>query len=621
MGNRQGTAQASLGLYGLLDCSTNYVEYPYRCHDTDICLLDKLRCDGWYDCPQRDDEENCEIIKCPDGYVCGEAPFNDFPPPTNFCEERDWQPFWVNATKAWNKDNIDNTANKAVILYLASCELTYLPPGVFDGLFRLYIIELENNRLTVLGEGLFRNLYYLGVLTLTSNHVTRFEDGCFQDLQNLFAINLKNNSITDFRPGTFKDIGNSFTRLILKGNQLTSINASLFYGIEQELLRANLGESLIEYIAPGTFKNLSKVTGLVITSLSPKPIPLYPEIFEGLDSLSAVYVYDSRFCCLAPASVNCVNERPTHPLFTCRKTFLQNFTIKIFMWILGISALLGNTFVLVFRLRSTPTTRVAKIQAMIITNLAVSDLLMGIYMVLLAVMDMESLTSGRVVLRSGGETSVFLLVLLSLDRFICVVFPFSNWRLGVVSTRVTIGVIWLASVLLSVGGVLLNNLNPDAYGLSDVCVGLPFIRKSTDIREEDDTWTSNQYGIPYSTTIAGSTVSTWKYSIVLFLGINLCGFVVIFLSYIAIFIKARFVRAEVGQTSQSAKEIKMALRMLLIVGTDLFCWMPIIILGILVQTLGVNVTPDIYAWLVVFVMPINSSLNPYLYTIINMVSK
>ncbi|XP_030841034.1 G-protein coupled receptor GRL101-like [Strongylocentrotus purpuratus] len=255
------------------------------------------------------------------------------------------------------------------------------------------------------------------------------------------------------------------------------------------------------------------------------------------------------------------------------------------MWILGISALLGNTFVLVFRLRSTPTTRVAKIQAMIITNLAVSDLLMGIYMVLHAVMDIligesyfwegraEEWRASTTCQIAGfisvlsSETFVFLLVLLSLDRFICVVFPFSNWRLGVVSTRVTIGVIWLASVLLSVGGVLLNNLNPDAYGLSDVCVGLPFIRKSTDIREEDDTWTSNQYGIPYSTTIAGSTVSTWKYSIVLFLGINLCGFVVIFLSYIAIFIKARFVRAELGQTSQSAKEIKMALRMLLIVGS------------------------------------------------------
>ena len=57
-----------------------------------------------------------EIIKCPDGYVCGEAPFYEFPHPPNFCEERDWQPFWVNATKAWKKDNVDSTAKKAVIL-------------------------------------------------------------------------------------------------------------------------------------------------------------------------------------------------------------------------------------------------------------------------------------------------------------------------------------------------------------------------------------------------------------------------------------------------------------------------------------------------------------------------
>ena len=35
------------------------IECPYRCRDTDICLLDRHQCDGWYDCPQRDDEENC----------------------------------------------------------------------------------------------------------------------------------------------------------------------------------------------------------------------------------------------------------------------------------------------------------------------------------------------------------------------------------------------------------------------------------------------------------------------------------------------------------------------------------------------------------------------------------
>ncbi|XP_063962145.1 G-protein coupled receptor GRL101-like [Lytechinus pictus] len=492
-------------------------ECPYRCRDSDICLLDTYQCDGWFDCPERDDEDSCEIAKCPDGYVCGEAPFNDINGPVNFCEGCVWQPFWVNATRPWKKEDIKNTAKKAVIL--------------------------------------------------------------------------------------------------------------------------NLGENLIEFIAPGTFQNLSKLTDLVITSLSPKSIPLYTGIFDGLDSLSALYVYDSRFCCLVPDTVKCIEERPPHPLFTCRKTFLQNHTIKVFIWILGISALVGNFFVLVLRLRSTPTTRVARIQSMIITNLALSDLLMGVYMVLLAVMDIyigESyFWAGRaeewrasITCQIAGfisvlstETSVFLLILLTIDRFICVVFPFSKTRLGITSTRVAIAVIWVASILLSVAGLLLQNISPDAYGLSDVCVGLPFIRKSTDLQAEADTRTTDQYGIPYFTTIAGSTESTWTYSIIIFLGINLCSFIIILLLYIGIFIKVRFVRAEVGRTNQSSNEVKMALKMLLIVGTDFCCWMPIIIIGILVQTVGVQVTPDIYAWLVVFVLPINSSLNPYLYTIINLVSK
>ena len=57
-----------------------------------------------------------EIMKCPDGFVCGEAPFNDQFSPTYFCGERFWQPFWVNVSISWNKDYIKRTAKKTVIL-------------------------------------------------------------------------------------------------------------------------------------------------------------------------------------------------------------------------------------------------------------------------------------------------------------------------------------------------------------------------------------------------------------------------------------------------------------------------------------------------------------------------
>ena len=67
--------------------------------------------------------------------------------------------------------------------------------------------------------------------------------------------------------------------------------------------------------------------------------------------------------------------------------------------------------------------------------------------------------------------------------------------------------------------------------------------------------------------------------------------------------------------SRRKREIRMALKMGLIVMTDLLCWMPIVILGILVQTERITMNPTSYAWIVAFVLPINSAINPFLYAL------
>ena len=63
------------------------------------------------------------------------------------------------------------------------------------------------------------------------------------------------------------------------------------------------------------------------------------------------------------------------------------------------------------------------------------------------------------------------------------------------------------------------------------------------------------------------------------------------------------------------KESAMAKRLVFIVMTDFCCWMPIIIISILSLT-GNFEDPDkiAYVWIAVFVLPLNSSLNPILYT-------
>ena len=348
---------------------------------------------------------------------------------------------------------------------------------------------------------------------------------------------------------------------------------------------------------------------------------------------------DPRLCCVAPPGAECVYFTPPHPLFTCRKTFLQNTTIKSFMWVLGIAALVGNAVVITNRVRSKHATTIGAVQTTLITNLAVSDFLMGVYMILLAVMDLligesyfwdgkaEEWRSSVTCQVAGfisvvsSETSVFLVTLISLQRFSHIMFPFTERRLGKVSSKVACCVIWFVSLFLAGFGIILNHYNPDAYSLSDVCVGLPLIRTHTQLVSQEDEASLSLYQTGTTTTVASSTSSTWLYSICLFLGVNLLCFLVIFCCYVAIFIKARISHGKAGFKIGLSREAKMALKMSLIVGTDFFCWMPIIILGILVQAGGVDVTSDIYAWLVVFVLPINSAINPFLYTIIEMLSK
>ena len=61
--------------------------------------------------------------------------------------------------------------------------------------------------------------------------------------------------------------------------------------------------------------------------------------------------------------------------------------------------------------------------------------------------------------------------------------------------------------------------------------------------------------------------------------------------------------------------MQLTTKMALVVGTDFVCWMPIIIMGVLASSNLVQIPADIYAWTAVFILPLNSALNPYLYTL------
>ena len=105
------------------------------------------------------------------------------------------------------------------------------------------------------------------------------------------------------------------------------------------------------------------------------------------------------------------------------------------------------------------------------------------------------------------------------------------------------------------------------------------------------------------------------FSIAIFTGLNLFCFFIVGFCYLSIFITATKTTRKSARSTSLKEDIRTAKKMFLLVLTDFCCWVPIGLLSILVQAGAVEVNPVAYAWIATFILPINSSINPFLYTL------
>ena len=315
---------------------------------------------------------------------------------------------------------------------------------------------------------------------------------------------------------------------------------------------------------------------------------------------------------------------------------MQNSVLRVSMWVLGISALIGNAYVIIVRGQEKTRNPTQAKQSLLVGNLAVSDCLMGVYMVILASVDVyygdeyfiysdtwrssnlckfESFLS-----LLSSEASVFFITLITFDRFLSIMFPFSPIQFRIKSSRVATIIIWIAAFLLGLIPTLYAGPNSDFYDLSDVCVGLPLITRPTSYSIQSSDVGGLDSERTFDLPIPEEFKPAWYFSIAIFLGLNLVCFVFIFVCYVIMFVNVKILRAQVKHVANRDADLKIAIRMAAIVGTDFICWIPVIIMGILSQTGAAVIPLQMYTWSVVFILPINSSLNPYLYTIASVIT-
>ncbi|EEC05720.1 adenosine A3 receptor, putative [Ixodes scapularis] len=317
---------------------------------------------------------------------------------------------------------------------------------------------------------------------------------------------------------------------------------------------------------------------------------------RAISDVTRFYFKKFHYCSYAPYVRICM---PKTDGLSSTEHLLVWPVLRLSVWVVAFTTCTGNSVVFAWRFLAKKEDRVL---SLFIKNLSMADLLMGIYLVTVGSLDvafrdeynkhahqwMSSwfCTLCGLVAMVSCEVSVLILSLITIERYCCIK---TNVRAVTVNAaRYFLAVVWLAGLVLALFPVLRWPSERAFYSSNGLCFPLHI----------DD---------PF--------MLGWEYSAFVFLGINFFAMVLVMGLYLSMFciIKEDRQRAR-PVTMKKQEDAVLALRFFFIVLTDCMCWIPIVIIKIL-ALLEVQISENIYAWVVVFILPINSALNPVIYTL------
>ena len=306
----------------------------------------------------------------------------------------------------------------------------------------------------------------------------------------------------------------------------------------------------------------------------------------------------------------------------CESMF-RNRAPRRCIWVIGIMSVVGAVFVFVWRMVFKEKKKKNMIQSIMLIHLAVSDGLMGVYLITIGVKDL--IWSGHYYLhdykwRSGlscqitgaisvlsSEVSVMLIALISADRVKNIVFPYRGSALTYKMTHAFCSTIWMIGCVFAFIPTF----------------GIPYFY---DPVREHTFYGRSVVCLPLQ--LSSAKPAGWEYGVSVFVGFNLSLFLFIMVAYAMIFFKSyasswrmahQGTKREIQARSKSAntkRETSLAKRVFFIILTDCLCWMPIIVIGMRsILEKSFTAPGDLAVWIAVFVLPINSAINPILYTL------
>ena len=268
---------------------------------------------------------------------------------------------------------------------------------------------------------------------------------------------------------------------------------------------------------------------------------------------------------------------------------------------MAIAAFTGNILVLTVN-HCSKDQNMTKTTRLIFSNLAASDFLMSIYLFIIAIGDVfyrnryaqhaeEWLRSPACAMASflictSSLMSVIMMLLISIDRYIVTSNPFSSSDVRYKTIKIVLASGWLLTCTFVGTPIIMSIINKTGdlrlYQFSSICS---------------------------PSNINNDFFASWMF---LFVSVQLLFWILTAVFYLLLLKEVDKSRRSIRSSAQS-RNFAIAIRLSLILITDLITWLPVYVL--LAMTL-INGKLDIFTlqFAIILAMPLNAAINPYIYT-------
>ena len=467
-----------------------------------------------------------------------------------------------NAIKSLSYDSFNGMSNLQN-LYLSKNALEAVNVGDLRGLTKLLVLHLDNNIISVIHPRSLSDLQQMSVLRLDNNRIKTLDNRSFYYLQQIKSLNLSYNLLEEINFDLFER-NKGMIYLNLRDNKISNIFRSR--DTLGKLRYLSLENNRIGYISAGTFESLPNLRTL---NLQRNDFMPHKDLFNGLGLLRTLYVDSFTICCFRPVSVQQENCFSPSDIFSSCTNMIEVGFLHIFIWFTASLSIYGNIKSLTYRVRSRSLMQESR--DILTANLNLSDLLMGIYLIIIAYEDLRTRGAygehhnswlkslqckvAGTIMTMSCQMSTLCIFGITIDRFVIFRYPFSDKRKARKIAAIAIIVMWIVSITSSLLPELYDSyFSNDFYGRSSVCISLPLTR----------------------TTL---TYDAWEYSFALFIVLNLVIYSLIVAGQVAIYRQIKSYNSCGQAEAKKKREVAVAKSLSVVVISDTICWLPVATLG------------------------------------------